>query len=576
MPVGVRDTMARVSHAPGLKHAALWWWLVVLVTVGVPLAIRFRIGPIPENDDWSYLKSALAMHHGDGVELQGFAQMFLIGQLVAVQPLLWVFGDRIGAFDVFGALAAVAWLWLVFVTVRRVVDSRRALLLVCVAAAWPGLGLLSTSFMTDAPFAALCWAQLYLAVRAFDSGRRLLLVPTFVIALVAFTFREQSIAVAVAVAVYALVHRASPRGLRRFAVAGAVGTVIVCVALEHLRRNLPHADVAPYGLSSFDPSGGVNNTVRALFTLGLALSPLVFRFLVIGARHRDQPRRVIIAWVGAVAVGAVLLVLHSHTVLVGNYVSRPGAYSNAVVGTAPEVIDPVVWAVVQAIAIMSTAVLIGAVVGHISLLRSVRTVLDRAAPDRGLPFLFGALLGLLYVGLSFLGERQYDRYLLPVLPIAGLALLRAEQPATRPDSPSRVPAAGTAALVALLYLVGSVLTYSTLVRDRTVWDAATQLTDAGTPATSINAGSDWNGFHAATAVDRGAVKHENDAYLGDFWIQRFPQSSDCYLVTTSPISGPAWHLVSTRSRRPFGFGFGTVTAYTYRRTDHHPFGPDRC
>jgi hypothetical protein len=564
--------MAPVSHAPGLKHAALWWWLVVVVTVGVPLAIRFRIGPIPENDDWSYIKSALAMHHGDGVELQGFAQMFLVGQLVAVQPFLWVFGDRIGAFDVFGAVAAVAWLWFVFITVRRVVDSRRAVLLVCAVAAWPGLGLLSTSFMTDAPFAALCWAQLYLAVRAFESGRRVLLLVTFALALVSFTVREQSVAVVVAVAVYAVFHRANTRGFRQLAVGGTVATAIVCAVLEHLRRNLPHADVAPYGLSSFDLSGGVNNTVRALFTLGLALSPLVFRFFVIGGRHRDRPHRVVIAWAATVAVGVVLLILHSHTVLVGNYVSRPGAYSNAVVATAPQVVDPIVWGLVQAVAIASTAVLVGAVVQHAGRLRTVHTAIDRATPDAGLPLLFGGLLGLLYVGLSFLGERQYDRYLLPVLPIAGFALLRDE----RRGSPSRVPVAGTAALIAVLYLVGSVLTYSTLVRDRTVWDAATQLTETGTAPTSINAGSDWNGFHATTAVDRDAVKHENDAYLGDFWIQRFPRSSDCYLVTASRLDDPAWQLVGTRTRRPFGLGFGTFTAYTYRRVDGRPFGPDVC
>ena len=569
--------MARVSQPPGLKHAALWWWFIVLVAVGVPLAIRFRIGPIPENDDWSYIKSALAMHHGDGVELQGFAQMFLVGQLVAVQPFLWIFGDRIGAFDLFGAVATIAWLWLVFITVRRLVGSRRALVVVCVAAAWPGLGLLSTSFMTDAPFAALCWAELYVAVRAFESGRRLLLVPTFAIALVAFTFREQSVAVVVAVAVYAVFHRSSARAFRQFAVAGTLGTVIVCVVLEHLRRNLPHADVAPYGLSSFDFSGGVDNSVRAVFTLGLALSPLVFRFVLVGRRYRDQPRRVVIACAATVLVGVVLVALRSHSVLVDNYVSRPGGYPNAVVGTAPEVVNPGVWALVQAVAILSTAVLIGAFVRQAGWLRTVHAEIGRATPERGLPFLFGGLLGLLYVALSFLGERQYDRYLLPVLPIAALALVRDERPVPeRPPPPARAAEAGPIALIALLYLVGSVITYSTLVRDRTVWDAATQLTDTGTPATLINAGSDWNGFHATTAVDRDAVKNENDAYLGDFWIQRFPQSSDCYLVTASPISGPTWRLVSTRSQRPFGFGFGSFTAYTYRRTNHRPFGPSRC
>jgi hypothetical protein len=568
--------MARVSQPPGLKHAAVWWWVIALVAVGVPLAIRFGTGPIPSNDDWSYIKSALAMHHGEGVQLQGFAQMFLIGQLVAVQPVLWVFGDRIGAFDAFGALATLAWLWLLFVVLRRVVDTRRALVLVCVAAAWPGLGLLSTSFMTDAPFVALCFAELYVAVRAFETGRRLLLVATFVLAVLAFTFREQSIAVPVAVAGYAVLHRSTARPFRQAAVVGTIATVILCALLEHLRRGLPHADVAPYGLSSVDLPSGINNIVRALFTLGLALSPVILRFLVLGPGVRGRPRRVVLAWAATVVVGCVLVGLHPHTTLVGNYISRPGAYANSVVGTSPSITNVVVWIVVQAVAVLATASLVGAAVEHAPYLRTVHTAIDRTPPARALPFLFAGLLGLLYVGLAFLGERQYDRYLLPVLPIAGLALMSGERSGTQSDQRTRRPAFAVAALLAMLYLLGTVITYSTLVRDRTVWDAATRLTDAGIPATSINAGSDWNGFHATTAVDRDAVKNENEAYTGDFWIQRFPRSSDCYLVTASPVTGRTWQLVATRTGRPFGTGFGRFTAYTYRRTDNHPFGPNRC
>jgi hypothetical protein len=570
--------MARVSRPTGLKYAALWWWLIVLVAVGVPVLIRFRIGPIPENDDWSYIKSAVAMHRGDGVQLQGFGQMFLLGQLVAVQPFLWLFGDRIGAFDAFGAMATVAWLWLVFVTVRRAVDRRSALLVVCVAAAWPGLGLLATSFMTDAPFAALCWAQLYVVIRAFESGRRLVLVAAFALAVVAFTFREQSIAVTVALAAYALLRASNSIAFRRFAVLGSVLTVVLCAVLEHLRRGVPNADVAPYGLTSFDVLGGVSNIVRLIFTLGLALSPLALRFVIVTTAYRNRPRRTIIAWVISLAVGGFLLAAHSHTVLVGNYVSRPGGYANAVLGTAPAAVNVIVWAIVQALALFSTAVLVGMCVERIGRLRALPTAIGGAPPERAVLFLFGATLGVLYVVLSFVGEDQYDRYLLPVLPVAALAVLRITRPTAQPDagldrSARRTPV-GVGALIAVLYLVGVLITYSTLVRDRAVWDAASRLTADGVPATSINAGSDWDGFHATTAVQRAAVQNENAAYFGDFWIQRFPRSSDCYLVAASPLDGTTWRLVGTRTGSPFGFG--SFTAYVYRRTDRRPFGPAHC
>jgi hypothetical protein len=558
------------------RYTALWW-LVVVATVCVPLAIRAGIGAIPSNDDWSYLKSALVLHDSHHLALQGFAQMFLIGQLVAVQPFLWVLGSNVVTFAIFGAIAAIAWLWLSFVVGRRWVGDRCALLAITVVACWPALGLLSSSFMTDAPFAALCWAAVYCSIRAFEAQRRRYLVATFVLSLIGFTFREQAIAVPIAVAGFAALRASGARRFRLLAVGGAVGTAVVCAALEHLRRGLPHADVAPYGLSSLNVPGGLNEALRMAFTFGLALAPLVVRLVTRAGNRTRPPRRVMVTWIAVVGAGVALAIGEPHGVLAGNYISQRGGYPNAVVGTPPLAVHPVVWIVVQLLAVLSTALLAGEVARHARRSRTSRDRLRSVAPRRGIPLSFGLVLAALYVGLSMLGQQQYDRYLLPLLPVGALLLVerRAADPA-----PAIEPAAYrrarpvTAGLTAFLYLLGLTITMSTLVRDRAVWDAATRLTAAGVPATSINAGSDWNGLHASTPVDRAANDKENTAYVGDMWTRRFPQSNDCFLVTVSPEPAPTWRLVATASAAPFGFG--SLTVYTYARADSRPLGAGTC
>jgi 4-amino-4-deoxy-L-arabinose transferase-like glycosyltransferase len=260
-------------------------WIVALTVVGVSLAIRITTGAIPENDDWSYVKSALEQHDSHRIVLQGFGQMFLIGQLTASQPFLWIFGANARSLDVFSAVAGIAWIWLVFLLARGLIGERRALLLVCVVAAWPALGLLSTSFMTDVPSTAAAWAALYFGIKAFETERKLAMLASFVFAVVAFTVREQTIVVPIAVSLFALIDRSSPRRLRYEAIGGGACTIAVCYLLEHARRGLPNADVPPFGLGSFDLLAGVNNSIRGLFTLGFALSPLVLRFVILSRRR---------------------------------------------------------------------------------------------------------------------------------------------------------------------------------------------------------------------------------------------------------------------------------------------------
>jgi hypothetical protein len=560
------------------ERAAGAFVLIVLIGVGIPLLIRARIGVIPNNDEWSFAKAALAMHAHHEVALQGFNQMFLVGQLVAAQPFLYVFGAHVASLAVFGATAAVLWMWTAFALARPMIGTPSALVLVGVLAASPSFGLLSSSFMTDVPSTAAALLALYVGIRAFETATVWRLLIALVLGVVAFTFREQAVVVFVTFLASAWLCRSVRTSFRVAAGAGTVLCVLSCFVLEQLRHGLPHGDNPPFGLDSIDALGALDSLTRGMFTVALALSPLTILRLIRRGRRRPGLGTVL-GWSFAAIATCDLIVVEPHSVLLGNYVDRHGAFPTAMVGLATPAFGPIAWFAVQSLAIVSTIVMCGEMGAFAQRWRprTVRAMLPEVR--RFMVYLYGVGLSLVYVGLAFIGQTQYDRYVIPLLPTFGVLLLRgarAGEPSARSNRSRRLIMLAPALCLALVLATSLSLTLTTYVRDQTVWRSALRLTAHGVAATAINAGSDWDGMHAATPLDRSGVHDPNLQYPGDMWAQRFPGSGDCYAVTVSRLPRSSWRLVYVAQARPYGTSFGAAAVYTYRRTDGKPFGNIAC
>lgn len=540
--------------------------VVITVLALVSLTATAAARAVPQNDDWSYMKSAMALATDGRLELHNWAQMFLLGQVVTAQPLLWVFGARPATLKLYGAVAVAGWLICVSVVGRRCVGDRRTLLLVMAIACWPGLALISSSFMTDGPSAAASLLALVAGIGAIRRQSRFLMVGCLAAGLLAFTIREQTVVSVVAVTAGAWLARGTRRRFRIELTAGAGVLIVVCAALERLRHQMVHADLPPFGFDTLDLHRLPPSLLPCLFTVGLAVSPLaLWNVLTLRRRDLTDPGRVTGWLLGLLALGATASWHFSPfpTVTLTNYITPSGAFPSAVVGQAPPVIGTGAWCALQVLAMVGGVCLAGEAVARLRRMRNAWHGWRAGNTTALIMTLYTLLLVAFVVGLSFGGQRQFDRYLIPLFPGAGLLLLR---PASGGALAARraLLAAFVGGATVLLAATSLVVALSVNTRDAAIWDAAATLQARGVPSTTINAGFSWNGYHASTALDRHWTRRGGPTYPGQTWINRFPRSRDCYVVSVSQLSGPQWKLLTRRQHRPYGFGGAAVTTYTYR------------
>ena len=563
LPAAGRN-LTRVRAFSSANWVRICTAVVILGFAGLSFAVSVSTRAVPQNDDWSYVKAALILVKEGRLELQGWGQMFQVGQIVTAQPLLWIFGARTASLDLYGELALIVWLSCAYLVGRRCIGERRALLLIAVLVCWPGMALLASSFMTDLPSAAASMVSVAAGIAAIKRQSRLLMAGSLVAALLAFTIREQLVVAFLAVLLGVWLTRGLSKRFRIEFTLGSALLVVLCAVLEHVRHTLPNGDVPPYGFATLDFSKLPLTLVPSLFTIGLAVSPLVlWNLLTLRLRGVLDPGRVI-GW----AVGVALLLLETNGpriwLTLPNYVTPTGAFPIAMVGRPPVVLGPGLWQVLQILGMIGGVGIVGEAGARLGRIRSVWQRW-RAGETAGLVMTAYTLLLLAFViGLSFGGEAQYDRYFIAILPGMAMLLLR-PAPAERSLLRSSAIGVGVGLTSLVLVMTSLLITISTDVRDAAVWDVARGLRDHGVPATRINAGLDWNGYHAATAVPpHHAGVRRGPPYRGQHWINIFVQSRDCYLVTVSPLRMTGLQLVSQTDHGPYGMG-GTMTTYVYRR-----------
>jgi 4-amino-4-deoxy-L-arabinose transferase-like glycosyltransferase len=507
--------------------------LSIVLTVLIAASVSLGSWGIPHLDDWDYARSALLWHNTGTLQLSGWGEMTLVGQLALVQPLL-ALHDSLGTLDAFGVGATVVYVMASYGLARRVLGQRTALIVAATVAVSPILAILSTTFMTDVPAAAMGVSALYLGCRAIGERTfsRGFFAAAVVAAVVAACIRETQAAVLVAIASTAvLLTWRQTDGTRRFVVLTSSVALALFGGVFLWRHQQP-------GATSLHYVSGVTvvaDGLRLLSVASLCLIPILA--LVPWPRIvRYAPK---LAW-AVVPVVLIVAVESSLTaaggILPGNLLLPSGPGGDLVLaGVRPLLLPLPLW---TALCYIAAAALVGLLIvfcGGFQILRKGglrRSLLPESYPAT---LVIAALAGISLATLaSFFSTGVFDRYTLPALPPLAIciALISEHVPQSRSGERavrrSCVLLAGVAA--AGLLTLGLDMAISDDAYDAARWHAGLLLSQNLNP-NRIDAGFEWSGFHATLPLQPRPGTKDPVFYTARFGIQ------PCVFVTNTAGDG---------------------------------------
>ncbi len=517
--------------------------LVAIVVVGlaIPIAIaaHYHALGVPRSDDWSYLVTEFRWVRTGRLSFNHWVSMSLVGQLVLGAPIATLLPRDIGALQVLTATLGTVGLVAVWIGARVAgIPRGRATLLALTIAVSPLWGPLAVSFMTDVPaFAASAVAVALALVGLTRAPVRLGWIwGAVAVAVLACTIRQYSVVTLLAVLVAAWCAVGPDRRARRAIVEAAVLALAVVIVFLLWWRTVPDGRSLSPDLPDVHAVGVLVSKGAGFIRLGgLLLLPILVAARPVArvrAAWRDEPAVTVLVG-GASAIWVMVTAVRAASSLfVGNYVVHDGALSDIVIrGPRPDVLPGPVWAGIVAGASIAGVLLV--VIGAHACARAIRAIgrRPRSTPDPVTVLLAVSVLGYLggYLLAMLTGIQVYDRYLLPVLPAAGMLLLRA----SAPEPAARPVGFGAIAALSALTVLGLAFATDSASFDGARWRAAEAAVERGWAVQRIAGGFEWRAYQR-----------------GDRYPKTGQRPRDCVVVRIDPHVARSRVVAVVRSGAP--------------------------
>jgi len=517
-----RPSMVTVMPKSLGRRDAFALAILGLIGVGIPLWLASAAGTVglPMIDDWVYMRGAENLFRNGSLDMSGHTAA-AIGQLVLVQPLLWLSGGSTWAFTAFGLIMTLVGVVATYLLARRFIGTGSAVMVVLLVLAFPGFARISASFMTDVPAFALAVLSVYLGTRWLDSGRRLTLVASLAVGLVGLSIREFAIAapLSVLVAGWARSRPEDRSWLVGTSAAFVTGVALVLVAVVSMPGR---------GVSLTD--GGLAQVILigpAFTTLAAVLVPAVA--LGLGRRLTDfRPVHLILGF-------GLVLVLPLRP-LVGDLWMSTGVVGNALLsGIRDPVIGVPAWGWSQQLALFAAGLLAAIALRWFRSnlapfgagFSPARRILRIARSADGVLILF-VVFNVMELAVFATISGILDRYLFPLVPTAAILLLQGQAS----SSFGRRHAFAHAAF-AWLAISAAAVALNSFAYDGARWRAGEAAVNLGYAATAIDAGYEWVGYHAGEESVAGKEVSGRSWYY-----DRIPADQPCAVVSNSSLDDP--------------------------------------
>jgi hypothetical protein len=463
-------------------------WAAPAAILVLALLIR-PVGEFPVLDDFDYVATVRDFLRTGEIRLSDWPSMTLIGQVYWGAAFSTVLGDtflslRISTLVLHAIGCLAAYLWL---RDRGVSQWTSAFAAVAVATS-PETLYFACSFMTDTPGLSMTLIVLLVSARSLNSNSLAMSLLAGSVAAVAFLFRQTAV-----IPMLAAILVESFRRRGRNVVALMIPTLIVAVAHRYwlLRHGVPHHVAIPMiNLNVLtDPTDILNRTLRIVATIGLYIMPASLLLL---NRSNPQLRDRFGRWLaGGAAIAAVAAALTSSSFIpydnatVFDFgIGADMSFDRSYVLDGPSLL--IGSCRISVFRVVATAAAIISLANAASSLRGMRQRVDPAIWHLRL-----SVLGS--VAFAMISGSFYERYLIPAWSLAILGL------AAFAPRPTKL-AWSVLLLIAAWGVIGAEDYFR---RFGTAWKAAEELRTANVPATSIDAGMEFAGWHQFNARFRG-------------------------------------------------------------------------
>lgn len=452
------------------------------------------------NDDWSYTQSVWGLSQSGNYQMSNWPAMTLVAQVLWGTVFCKIFGLSFLTLRLCTLITGLIGLLVFYRMALRFSGHRFAAALAALLLFFnPLFFSLSFTFMTDVHFLTSVILALFFFIRYLDQQKNMLLVPAALFSIIATLIRQPGLLVPFAFTLVMLLCSRKPTVLLLtwlpllFTIAALKLYLHWLHDIAHTGEKVAGGQDTWQGILSTGPYQLVSRPAETLLYLGLFLLPL----LPLYSRH--LLRRWHNAGIKALLLGLAVILF----VLVGSR-HFPENHILYNVGLGPKLLKDAYWGInlypQMAPGLWNNGLtLLGALAASGLLLllvspdvlrfpRSFRPLLSRTDPARILLLLIGAgYLALLTISTSF-----FDRYTLPLLCLAALAMLSAQAEYTAVQKNMAL------VLLAIMALFNITATHDYLSWNRARWKAAAWLTEEWhTPPQQIDGGFEFNGWHQA-------------------------------------------------------------------------------
>jgi 4-amino-4-deoxy-L-arabinose transferase-like glycosyltransferase len=483
------------------------WPLALVLTAFAGAAFLIpTLAPVAVNDDFLYARSVEILVRDHDVRVLPAAAMTLVFQIGWGGLFASVFGDSLGvlraATVTFSGIGGVA----MYALCRELkVSPARSALGAAVFLFNPISLALSYTFMTDTYLLTLVTLAVWCHVRGLRTGEPDVgwTIAGSVLTGCAFLVRQPGILVAVGVLTFLVLARRLRFDRRSLAVVARVALAPVLMAVGWLLwYRLVH------GVPEHAFQSGQSTSVREIReagmrgTLALARKDAVLTVVYLGlfvlpivvglvaalprmVRSLDRRRRLVLLAGGVLpvvaSIGAFGL-FTGHRPWAPQFFDRQGVGPTDLRGGRPNVLSPTAVDVLVLVAFVAALVLL------VVLLQRGRF---EAEPRLGLLLVVAAWLAAAVVAQSMplrLDHYAYDRYFLPLLPLAVAALLAATRSV-------RLLAPVAWSAVAAMAAFSVAATHDHLELQRATWRVAAGARAQGLSIHDVDGGAAWDGYH---------------------------------------------------------------------------------